>query len=236
LQVLELLDDAHNLSEDVAWLMVHSGSRGLGTLILNEFTAHGHTANVGVGHTLGRKYLEDHDYAIAWGKMNRAMLARQFAATLRSKLDAPLLNEPHNFLDKVEWQGKEYYLHRKGANKNAGYFIVAGSRGTNSYLCVPGPKAQDALWSVSHGCGRKYQRSEMLGRVEETVQELRRPRIGAHVVCAKKSLLYEEAPQAYKSIDQVMDTLIHFELVHPVAKLTPMINFKTLMADEKYQK
>nr|WP_269456564.1 RtcB family protein [Micromonospora krabiensis] len=121
------------------------------------------------------------------------------------------------------------YLHRKGAASGDGRdVLVAGTRGTPSYL-VAGHAGPDANHSVAHGAGRKMSRADALrrGRAKHTVEELRRTPVGSVVVCGDRQLLFEEAPTAYKRIEQVIADLESHGLATPVATTVPLVTYKT---------
>jgi release factor H-coupled RctB family protein len=121
------------------------------------------------------------------------------------------------------------YLHRKGAAPgDGGEVLVAGTRGTRSAL-VTTHAGPDAGWSVAHGAGRKMSRSDALrrGKAKHTVEELRRTPVGSIVVCGDRQLLFEEAPTAYKRIEQVIGDLVSFGLATPVAYTVPLVTYKT---------
>jgi release factor H-coupled RctB family protein len=107
---------------------------------------------------------------------------------------------------------------------------LAGSRDTPSYLLAVPDVVPEALGSVSHGAGRKYDRSSMHGRIRKTRSDLAaltRTRFGGRVICDDRDLLLEEAGQAYKDPDQVLHDLTAFGLAHSVARLLPLVTFKT---------
>jgi release factor H-coupled RctB family protein len=121
------------------------------------------------------------------------------------------------------------YLHRKCAAPGDGRdVLVAGTRGTHSYLVAAhaGPAANH---SVAHGAGRKMSRADALrrGRAKHTVEELRRTPVGSLVVCGDRQLLFEEAPTAYKRIEQVIADLVEHGLATPVAATVPLVTYKT---------
>ncbi|GAB3880336.1 hypothetical protein GCM10027612_07750 [Microbispora bryophytorum subsp. camponoti] len=106
--------------------------------------------------------------------------------------------------------------------------LIAGTRGTPSYL-VAGHAGPDANHSVAHGAGRKMSRADALrrGRAKHTVEELRRTPMGSLVVCGDRQLLFEEAPTAYKRIEQVIADLVDHDLATPVATTIPLVTYKT---------
>jgi release factor H-coupled RctB family protein len=59
------------------------------------------------------------------------------------------------------------------------------------------------------------------------VEQLRRTALGSQVICEQKDLLFEEAPENYKPIKQVLADLVEFGLVKPIAKLRPLLTYKT---------
>ena len=108
--------------------------------------------------------------------------------------------------------------------------MLPGSRGDYSYLLAPNPaQGETALFSLAHGAGRKWQRSDCKGRLFKlaTPQQLSRTPLGGRVICEDKALIYEEAPQAYKNVDSVKDCLIGANLAQPVARNKPLISYKT---------
>jgi release factor H-coupled RctB family protein len=202
-------------------LIVHSGSRGLGESILRD-----HTSRHGAGPAASpADYLKAHDEAVRWGSVNRRLMAARVAYALGAAPADPIVDECHN---AVEWRDGGY-LHRKGAaNGDGRTVLIAGTRGTRSYL-VAGHAGPDAGWSVAHGAGRKMSRSDALrrGRAKHTVAELRRTPLGSLVVCDDRQLLFEEAPTAYKKIEQVIGDLTAHGLATPVATTVPLVTYKT---------
>jgi release factor H-coupled RctB family protein len=65
------------------------------------------------------------------------------------------------------------------------------------------------------------------GRAKHTVAELRRTPVGSLVVCGDRQLLFEEAPTAYKRIEQVIADLVAHGLATPVATTVPLVTYKT---------
>ncbi|MEV4764883.1 RNA ligase RtcB family protein [Micromonospora chokoriensis] len=202
-------------------LVVHSGSRGLGERILRTHTeAHGAGAAPDPA-----AYLAMHDDAVRWGSLNRRVLAARVAYALGAEPADPIVDQCHNLVEIRDG----VYLHRKGAAPGDGRdVLVAGTRGTPSYL-VAAHAGPDANHSVAHGAGRKMSRSDALrrGRAKHTVEELRRTPLGSLVVCGDRQLLFEEAPTAYKRIEQVIADLVEHRLATPVASTIPLVTYKT---------
>ncbi|MEV5208799.1 RNA ligase RtcB family protein [Micromonospora sp. NPDC053740] len=202
-------------------LIVHSGSRGLGERILRA-----HTEVHGAGAAPDPDaYLGMHDDAVRWGSLNRRVLAARVAHALGAEPTAPIVDQCHNLVEVRDG----VYLHRKGAASGDGRdVLIAGTRGTASYL-VAAHAGPEANFSVAHGAGRKMSRADALrrGRAKHTVEELRRTPVGSLVVCGDRQLLFEEAPTAYKRIEQVIADLVEHRLATPVVSTTPVVTYKT---------
>jgi release factor H-coupled RctB family protein len=65
------------------------------------------------------------------------------------------------------------------------------------------------------------------GKAKHTVDELRRTPVGSLVVCGDRQLLFEEAPTAYKRIEQVIGDLVSHDLATPVVTTVPLVTYKT---------
>ncbi|MFG9878930.1 RtcB family protein [Pseudomonas aeruginosa] len=107
-------------------------------------------------------------------------------------------------------------------------YLIPGSRGDYSYLVEPVPSAQ-SLFSLAHGAGRKWQRGECRERLAArfSVDQLGRTHLGSRVICGDRQLIYEEAPEAYKGIDSVVGALLEAGLLRLVARLKPVLTYKT---------
>lgn len=209
------------LAADDLVLIVHSGSRGLGERILRA-----HTERHGAGPAADpAAYLARHDAAVRWGSLNRRLIAARVMFALGAEPTEPVVDQSHNLVEIRD----EVYLHRKGAAPGDGRdVLIAGTRGTCSYL-VAAHAGADANLSVAHGAGRKMSRADALrrGRAKHTVEELRRTPVGSVVVCGDRQLLFEEAPTAYKRIEQVIADLTDHGLATPVATTVPLVTYKT---------
>nr|WP_306205145.1 RNA ligase RtcB family protein [Actinoplanes sp. RD1] len=220
-RVDEVHDSAHPVARTDLVLIVHSGSRGLGERILRA-----HTEVHGAGPAPDvAAYLTRHDEAVRWGSLNRRLMAARVAAALGAAAQPAIVDECHNSVELRDG----LYLHRKGAANGDGRdVLVAGTRGTRSYLMRTHAPAE-ANWSVAHGAGRKMSRSDALRRnkAKHTVDELRRTPLGSHVVCGDRQLLFEEAPGAYKRIEQVVADLTGHGLATTTAVTVPLVTYKT---------
>ena len=107
--------------------------------------------------------------------------------------------------------------------------VIPGSRGSLSYLVKPTGDGASHAWSLAHGAGRKWARSEARLRMRERFgpHQLLQTGLGSRVVCEERDLLYEEAPEAYKNIGAVIEDLVAAGLVSVIATFRPLLNYKT---------
>lgn len=210
-------------------ILVHSGSRGLGQEILRAHVdAFGHAGLPDSGADADH-YLARHDAALEFARLNRALIALRVASRLHCSA-APVLDIHHNLLAPAQVNGHSGWLHRKGATPgDQGLVMLPGSRGDYSYLLEPLGTAQASLSSLAHGAGRKWARTDCKGRLFKlfSPDQLSRTPMGSRVICHDKGLIYEEAPQAYKSADSVLDCLQGAGLARAVARSKPVLTYKT---------
>lgn len=92
--------------------------------------------------------------------------------------------------------------------------LIPGSRGDYSYLVLPTRLSHDTLLSLAHGAGRKWTRSYCKDHLFKlmTPTQMSRTVLGSRVICNDKQLIYEEAPQAYKGVDSVVQALLDKDL------------------------
>ncbi|MEW6472888.1 MAG: RtcB family protein [Actinomycetota bacterium] len=236
--------------DDDVWVMLHSGSRGVGSMICNNFhrmaLAHcqqaGHSlpdpglAWLPVGHDedawnrIGHCYARAMRAALDYAELNRRHMLRRIGDVLdRRYADAlrwdEMVNIHHNDATLEDHFGRPVWVHRKGAVKadRGQPTITPGSMGTGSYL-GRGLGHPDSFRSCSHGAGRK--RSRGRARQELSLQrELEAVlAVGGKVFTANKEAVLDEMPGAYKDLDEVMAN--QSDLVEPVRRLTPLGTYK----------
>jgi len=192
----------------------------------------------------GRAYLGAMAAAANYGRANRqaltAAVRRAFADTVGTDRLDLLYDVSHN-LAKLEWHdvdGRRRLLcvHRKGATRAfppehadlpddlravGQPVLVPGSMGTSSYVLV-GRGAGDAFSSACHGAGRTMSRhaASRIVRGETLRHELEGRGIAVRAASARG--LAEEAPMAYKDVDEVVATCERAGLAHRVARLRPV--------------
>jgi len=191
----------------------------------------------------GQNYLKAMACAANYAFTNRQIITHfvreAFVEVLKqseSKLGLDILYDvAHNIAKREKYDGKWLLVHRKGATRalpakhedNPNCFkttgqpaIIPGSMGTGSYVVLGTDRIKSTFCSVNHGAGRIMSRKQ--ARSEFTREDLIK-QMGNVVTIAKnmKSLL-DEAPLAYKDIDEVIFTLVEAGLTRPIVKLTPM--------------
>lgn len=230
LQVVQTIVDtaafeSMSLSRHALYILVHSGSRGLGEHILRGHQSHHGNGALKDNSVEATRYLSQHNTAVRWAKLNRKLIAQNFMRIINTE-GTRILDMCHN---SVEQSARGYWIHRKGAApSDQGPIVIPGSRGTLSYLVLATGSQEQNLHTVAHGAGRKWQRSDCRGRLEEKYsrESLERTELRGRVICTDRALLYEEAPQAYKDIDVVISDLVEAGLVKVVATLAPQITYK----------
>ena len=85
-----------------------------------------------------------------------------------------------------------------------------------------------SLDSLSHGAGRKWARSVCKSRIDRKYDRnsIRSTKFKSQVVCHDTNLLFAEAPEAYKNVEQVIASLQEFGLIEVAATLRPLITYK----------
>ncbi len=221
-------------------VLAHSGSRGLGESILRAHVDQHLGKGVEAESFAAQEYLCAHDFAVRWAKANRELIARRFVAALGAEAEC-LWDGCHNSITPSpdlsatlshrmgKGLGVRVWVHRKGAVATDSEFVVIpGSRGSLSYLVKPIGDGENHAWSVAHGAGRKWGRSEARLRMRERFgrHQLVQTPLGGRVVCEERDLLYEEAPAAYKNIEAVIRNLVDAGLVSVIATFRPLLTYK----------
>jgi release factor H-coupled RctB family protein len=217
------------LEADRLQLLVHSGSRGFGEAVLRRHVDRFANAGLEDGSQVQSEYLAQHEHAVAWARRNRDLIAWRFLDAIGAEAES-LLDVAHNTVERGTLHTREVWLHRNGATpSDRGPVVIAGTRGTLSYLVQPSGDGEANLRTLAHGAGRKWKRSEARGRLEQRfrAQDLVRTPLGGRVICEDRSLLYEEAPQAYKDVDRVVGDLVAVGAASVIATLRPLLTYKT---------
>lgn len=220
---------ALGIDRQLLLLLVHSGSRGLGERVLRQHVnAFGH-AGLAADTPEAAAYLAQHDAALRYARCNRQLVAQRLLGNVRAE-GRCVLDVHHNFVAPSVIDGQAGWLHRKGATpSDAGPVLIPGSRGDHSYLVRPTRLCNDSLLSLAHGAGRKWIRSACKDRLFKlmTPTQMGRTALGSRVICNDRQLIYEEAPQAYKGIDSVVQSLVGAGLIELLARTKPVLTYKT---------
>lgn len=231
-KVEEIIDselfESLQLSKKALYLLVHSGSRGLGEQILRNHIDKFKFSGIPSSSSDAADYLKNHDFAVLWAKANRDLIAERFSSCLKTNR-RKILDITHNYMDKITNENKEYWIHRKGATlADLGPVIIPGSRGDFSYLVMPKNANFLSGFSLAHGAGRKWTRSDTKRKLENyRMNDFIRTSLGSNVICECKDLIFEEAPQAYKKISIVVQDLVDQDLAKIIAIFRPVITYKT---------
>ena len=221
---------------DRVWVMLHSGSRGVGNAIGSYFIELARRDMERTAANLpdrdlaylieGARHFEDYVTAVDWAQ-------RYAAANRQTMMDAVLdgmkrhlppfevtqevVNCHHNYVERERHYGKQVWVTRKGAisAREGELGIIPGSMGAKSYI-VRGKGAEESFHSCAHGAGRRMSRSAAQKRY--TTADLAEQTAG--IICRKDSGVVDEIPAAYKSIDEVMQNQNDLvEVVHTLKQV-----------------
>ena len=202
------------------WVMLHSGSRGIGNqigtvaieLAKEQAAKRGYglpdqdLAWLEEGTPEFDAYIEAMLWAQQYAQFNRDTMMNLVLAALRHRIPkmqvvGEVINCHHNFTSWEEHNGTEMWVTRKGAvSAQEGQLgIIPGSMGAKSFI-VKGKGNHDAYCSCSHGAGRKMSRNQ--AKKLFTALDLAEQTAG--VECRKDADVIDEIPGAYKDIDEVM--------------------------------
>jgi tRNA-splicing ligase RtcB len=219
------------------WLMLHSGSRGVGNFIGTMFIelarqdAMRHQVNLPDRDLAyfeeGSRHFRDYVRAVSWAQnfaaINREVMMRSVIEAVqkvvhkRFQTHVEAVNCHHNYVQKERHFGEDVYVTRKGAvSAKAGELgIIPGSMGARSFI-VRGRGNPHSFESCSHGAGRVMSRSEAKRRF--TLADHRAATEG--VECRKDKDVIDETPAAYKDIDAVMEAQRDLvEIVHTLKQV-----------------
>ena len=219
-----------------AWVMLHSGSRGIGNAIGTYFIALAKKDAERVQMRLpdrdlayfteGAQHFGDYVAAVGWAqdyaRANRTEMMELVLEALHRHLPAfevttEAVNCHHNYVERETHYGESVWVTRKGAirARRGELGIIPGSMGTRSYI-VRGKGNAESFDSCAHGAGRRMSRTQ--AEKQFSIADLAAQTDG--VVCRKDQGVLDEIPGAYKDIDTVManqDDLV--EVVHTLKQV-----------------
>jgi tRNA-splicing ligase RtcB (3'-phosphate/5'-hydroxy nucleic acid ligase) len=207
--------------EDYVWIMLHSGSRGIGNRIGSYFIELAkqdmrkwfiNLPDMDLSYLPeGTDHFNDYMQAVAWAqkfaRSNREVMMAATIDAIRSVITKPFyaelmaVNCHHNYVSREKHFGESVMVTRKGAvsAQKGELGIIPGSMGAKSFI-VCGKGHREAFCSCSHGAGRSMSRTEAKKRF--TLEDHAKATAG--VECRKDSDVIDETPGAYKNIDDVM--------------------------------
>lgn len=221
------------------WIMLHSGSRNVGKQVCDHYNKvakeYMESFKVNVEPDLAflpdsvpeySLYLAEMRWCMAFAEANRkAMMEAVYKAFedsfgrytggyVHQEIDLTV-DTHHNFAAMEHHGGDNLMIHRKGAVKATGLVTIPGSMGTASYI-GEGLVSSESFNTCSHGAGRVMGRKE----ANRTITHERAVESMAHVVYGVREGDYDETPDAYKNIDDVMAA--QADLVRPLYRLIPL--------------
>lgn len=229
-------------ARESVWLMLHTGSRGVGNRIGTYFIELAkrdmrkwmrNLPDVNLSYLKeGTESFDDYVQAVQWAQdfamTNRRLMMDNLVQAIRESGEVPLfettqevVNCHHNYVTVESHYGQDVWVTRKGAvrARTGDLGIIPGSMGTRSYI-VRGKGNLESFHSCSHGAGRAMSRGEAKRRY--TIADHERATKG--VECRKDKGVLDETPGAYKPIDAVM--LAQQDLVEIVHTLRQVVCVK----------
>lgn len=258
---------AWGLFEGQLVVMVHSGSRGFGHQVGEEYMSLARSKRYGEPHPSpelcympvdskeGRAYLGAMHAGANLAFANRHLMAALVRKNLihhHPGVEVGLLYDvPHNMAKWERHGGRDLWVHRKGATRafSAGRMegtpfaatgqpvLIPGSMGSPSYILAGVPENERSLCSANHGAGRRMSRTAAAGKVRFRGGKVVRPGLisdeafraameGITLICEDRRTIKEEAPQAYKDIDTVIEAVCGAGLARVVARMRPLAVLK----------
>lgn len=206
---------------DDVWVMLHSGSRGIGNVIGRYFIGLAKKDMLRLQQNLpdkdlayfteGTEFFDDYVHAVQWGQdyamANRREMMRLTLDALKHVLPhfvitKEAINCHHNYVSIEDHFDEKVFLTRKGAisARDGELGIIPGSMGAKSFI-VRGKGNLQSFHSCSHGAGRSMSRTA--AKKAFNAEDLKQQTSG--VECRKDEGVVDEIPGAYKDIDKVME-------------------------------
>lgn len=221
---------------DQVWVMLHSGSRGIGNALASYFIElarqdmerqMAHLPDDDLAYfPEGSSHFNDYVEAVTWAQEyamqnRRSMIDLVLAALARHLppfvVTSEVVNCHHNYVTVEHHYGADVFVTRKGAirAREGDMGIIPGSMGARSYI-VRGKGNPESFNSCAHGAGRRMSRTA--AEKQFTKEDLVRQTEG--VICRKDKNVIDEIPGAYKDIDVVMANQTDLvEVIHTLKQL-----------------
>ena len=225
-------------------IQIHTGSRGLGHQVATDSIRSMMKAMPKYGISLadrelacaplqspeGRAYLRAMAAAANFAFANRQIITAAVRRVWRRELGESeklqiLYDVAHNVAKIEEYDGRRMIVHRKGATRAfpSQPVLIPGSMGTASYL-LSGREAalRETFGSSCHGAGRVMSRMEAKRKIDGRELKARLEGMGIIAEAGSTKGLVEEAPEAYKDVDAVVDVVARAGIAAKVARLKPL--------------
>jgi tRNA-splicing ligase RtcB len=266
--VQEIFDQAlaktFGLFKNQIVVMIHSGSRRFGYEIADRYMSIAAQrpdmaerkkmlSYLPTDTDAGKNYIAAMAAAANFAFTNRhimALLVRRCFNRMFGPTPLQLVYDvAHNMAKLETHQGRQLWVHRKGATRAFGSermadtifaktgqpIIIPGSMGTASFLLVGTGNSEESLCSVNHGAGRVMSRTAALGKIRRgkiiapaliSDDQFKRSMEGIKLITGDKRKIKEEAPDAYKDIDEVVRIVIECGWARAVARMVPLAVLK----------
>ncbi len=226
-------------SDGLIWIMIHSGSRNLGKQVADYYNQEAIRLNsqyysmveskidlafLPIRSDEARFYMKEMNYCVNYAGLNRQLMMDRIWAILDNLFPGIMLRGEiriaHNYVAWENHFGESVLVHRKGATsaREGQFGIIPGSQGTKSYI-VKGLGNPHSFMSCSHGAGRRMGRKQAQRQLNlEAEKKILDDQGIIHGMRNASDL--DEAPGAYKPIDQVMAN--QTDLVEIIYELSPL--------------
>lgn len=227
---IELGFNDTNKNDNVLWLIIHSGSRGVGHKVATHYMREASNSSLEYEQTYplsidsqeGKEYLNVLDFGLEFALLNRLEMAYKVISVIENQIKESIrselwTNKNHNHAIYEEG----VFIHRKGATpaKKKERGVIPANMKDGCFL-VEGLGNKLFLESSSHGAGRKLSRSQ--AKTEINLEEFKKSMKGIIGNISQETI--DEAPFAYKNIYDVMEA--QKDSVKIIAHIKPMINWK----------
>ena len=232
-------------NDEHVWIIIHSGSRGIGHTTATEYMkiASG-TKKAKEGHfglvansDIGKDYIKDMNFCLRFALKNRQVIADRVWSVINNVLECKgnalsldpvrtkfYINRTHNHaVPKVNEDGTNVWIHRKGAThaEKGMLGVIPGNMRDGSFV-VRGKGCAASLNSSSHGAGRVMSRRQATDTID--FDEWKYDMLQSDIKAKIERSTIDEAPEAYKPINQVMED--QKDLVEVITEVKPLINIK----------
>jgi tRNA-splicing ligase RtcB len=237
------------LFKDQVVILIHTGSRGLGhqiatdyiRLMIKTMNKYGlylpdrELACAPFKSGEGQEYFQSMSAAANFAWANRELITWELRQAWRIVLGVTggdldvVYDVAHNIAKLEEYGGRKMVVHRKGATRSfpGQLVLIPGSMGTGSFILLGQQKAmEESFGSCCHGAGRIISRTQARKKIKGYELKKQLEKQGIIIVAGSMSGLAEEAPEAYKNVDEVVEIVHGAGLAKKVAQMKPIAVIK----------